>query len=89
MATPTPITSIDEKLSQLQLQQELENNQKQVQELNEKIETLKIKRQEDKQKLKDYDKLKIQVIIQNNLGIIADGSKCMSCHDQRQTKHLS
>ncbi|ENN75835.1 hypothetical protein YQE_07565, partial [Dendroctonus ponderosae] len=61
LVTPTPITSIDEKLSQLQLQQELENNQKQMQELNEKIETLKIKRQEDKQKLKDYDKLKIQL----------------------------
>ncbi|XP_066262436.1 dynactin subunit 1 [Euwallacea similis] len=60
LAAPTPITSVEDKLNVLQLQQELENRNVQLKDLNEKIETLKIRRQEDKEKLKDYDKLKIQ-----------------------------
>lgn len=60
--TPTPITSVEEKISNLQLQAELENRSQQIRDISEKLETLKIKRQEDKEKLKDYDKLKIQVI---------------------------
>lgn len=61
MATPTPITSMEDKLSNLQLQQEIENRNQQIRDLSEKIETMKIRRQEDKERLKDYDKLKIQV----------------------------
>nr|CAH7755036.1 unnamed protein product [Callosobruchus chinensis] len=61
LTTPTPITSIEEKISNLQLQQELENRSQQIKDLSEKLETLKLKRQEDKEKLKDYDKLKIQL----------------------------
>ncbi|KAF7279198.1 hypothetical protein GWI33_007604 [Rhynchophorus ferrugineus] len=59
--TPTPISSIEDKISHLQVQQELENRNQQIRDLNEKIETLKIRRQEDKERLKDYDKLKIQL----------------------------
>ncbi|KAJ8931890.1 hypothetical protein NQ314_015159 [Rhamnusium bicolor] len=59
--TPTPITSVEEKINNLQLQQELENRSQQIRDLGEKLETLKLKRQEDKEKLKDYDKLKIQL----------------------------
>ncbi|KAK9712383.1 Dynein associated protein [Popillia japonica] len=59
--TSTPITSMEEKLSNLQLQQEVENRNQQIKDLSEKLETLKIKRQEDKERLKDYDKLKIQL----------------------------
>nr|CAI5831015.1 unnamed protein product [Callosobruchus analis] len=61
LTTPTPITSIEEKISNLQLQQELENRSQQIKDLSEKLETLKMKRQEDKERLKDYDKLKIQL----------------------------
>ncbi|KAJ8920221.1 hypothetical protein NQ315_011882 [Exocentrus adspersus] len=59
--TTTPITSVEEKINSLQLQQELENRSQQLKDLGEKLETLKLKRQEDKEKLKDYDKLKIQL----------------------------
>ncbi|XP_030761561.1 dynactin subunit 1 isoform X2 [Sitophilus oryzae] len=59
--TPTPVASVEEKISHLQLQQELENRSQQIRDLNEKIDTLKIRRQEDKERLKDYDKLKIQL----------------------------
>lgn len=39
----------------------MENRSQQIRDLGEKLETLKIKRQEDKEKLKEYDKLKIQL----------------------------
>lgn len=50
-------------MSNLQLQQEIENRNQQIRDLTEKIETMKIRRQEDKERLKDYDKLKIQVCV--------------------------
>lgn len=53
---------MEDKINNLQLQQELENRNQQIKDLAEKIETLKLKRQDDKEKLKDYDKLRIQVI---------------------------
>ncbi|XP_050506481.1 dynactin subunit 1 isoform X1 [Diabrotica virgifera virgifera] len=58
---PTPVTSMDEKISNLQLQQELENRSQQIVDLGEKLDTLKIKRQEDKERLKNYEKLTIQL----------------------------
>lgn len=61
ITTPTPITSVEDKISYLQLQQEFENRNQQIRDLSEKIETLKIRRQDDKEKLKDYDKLRIQL----------------------------
>lgn len=60
-ATSTAITSVEEKLIHLQYTQELDNRNQQIKDLTEKLETLKIKRQEDKEKMKDYDKLKIQL----------------------------
>lgn len=59
--TPTPITSIDEKINMIQLQQEMENRNQQIKDLGEKLETLKIKRQQDKELLKECDKIKIQL----------------------------
>ncbi|XP_060529168.1 dynactin subunit 1 [Cylas formicarius] len=61
ITTPTPVISVEDKINNLQLQQELENRNQQIRDLNEKIETLKVKRQEDKEKLKEYDKVKIQL----------------------------
>lgn len=50
----------------MQLQQEIENRQQQIKDLTEKLESLKLRRQEDKDKLKDFDKLKIQVTPTNS-----------------------
>lgn len=73
--TPTPITSVEEKISHLQLQQELENRSQQIKDFGEKLETLKLKRQEDKEKLKDYDKLKIQVQSKQNKSIVLQSNR--------------
>lgn len=73
ITTPTPITSVEEKISNMQMQQELENRIQLIKDLSEKLESLKMRRQEDKEKLKDYDKLKIQVN-KNCLGISKNNS---------------
>lgn len=57
----TPITSIEDKLNNLQFQQELENRNQQIRDLSEKLDTLKVKRQEDLEKLKELDKVKLQL----------------------------
>lgn len=54
-------SSIDERLTNLQQQQEIEGLKVEVKDLNEKLETLKIKRNEDKIKLKEFEKTKIQL----------------------------
>lgn len=59
--TNAPTSSIEEKLTNLQYQQELDNKNQQNKDLTEKVETLKIKLQESKDRLKDFDKLKLQV----------------------------
>lgn len=60
-SAPTPVSSMEEKITIMQIQQECENRNQQIKDLQEKLETLKMKRQEDKEKLKDFDKLRIQV----------------------------
>ncbi|XP_067011702.2 dynactin subunit 1 isoform X2 [Anabrus simplex] len=52
---------VEERLSQLQMQQEIENLRLEVKDLNEKLDTLRLKRQQDKEKLKDLDKLRMEL----------------------------
>lgn len=54
-------SSIDDRLTNVQQQQEIEGLRIEVKDLNEKLETLKIKREDDKKKLKEYEKYKIQL----------------------------
>ena len=54
-------TSIDEKLASVQQQQENEGLQAEIRDLKEKLETLMIKRSEDKAKMKEMEKLRIQL----------------------------
>lgn len=53
--------TIDNQMTNLQQQQEIDGLRAEVKDLNEKLETLKIKRAEDKVKLKEGEKLKIQL----------------------------
>ena len=52
---------IGSKMENLQQQQEIEGLRAEVKDLSEKLETLKIKRTEDKVKLKEFEKVKIQL----------------------------
>jgi dynactin 1 len=54
-------TSIQGKMENLQQQQEIEGLKAEVKDLEEKLETLKVKRSEDKVKLKEFEKVKIQL----------------------------
>lgn len=55
------ISSADNKILLLRKDQEIDNLKLEVKDSNEKIETLKIKRNEDRLKLKEYEKTKIQL----------------------------
>ena len=55
----TALTS--DPLTNLQQQQEIEGLNAEIKDLNEKLDTLKIKRAEDKTKLKEFEKAKIQL----------------------------
>ena len=52
---------IGSKMENLQQQQEIEGLRAEVKDLGEKLETLKMKRSEDKIKLKEFEKVKIQL----------------------------
>ncbi|XP_018341862.1 PREDICTED: dynactin subunit 1 isoform X1 [Trachymyrmex septentrionalis] len=52
---------VEEKLSHLQLVQENDNLKSQVRDLTEKVETLRVKRMQDKERIKDFEKTKLQV----------------------------
>lgn len=63
--------SISEKVEALQNQQEMENLRAEVRDLEEKLETLKVKRGEDKNKLKEFEKVKIQLQSVSLLSFVA------------------
>uniref|UniRef100_A0A1W7RAM6 Dynactin subunit 1 n=1 Tax=Hadrurus spadix TaxID=141984 RepID=A0A1W7RAM6_9SCOR len=53
--------NIDNKLALLQKDQEIENLKTEIKDLKEKLETIMLKRSEDKVKLKEFEKTKIQL----------------------------
>lgn len=62
MASPalTAQHSVEEKLSALQLQQENDDLRNQVRDLSEKLETLRQRRAEDKERFREFDKMQTQ-----------------------------
>ncbi|KAK0073516.1 hypothetical protein PV325_009596, partial [Microctonus aethiopoides] len=59
-STVSQMNTVDEKLTHLQLLQENENLKAQITDLNEKLETLRVKRMQDKEKMKEFEKTKLQ-----------------------------
>ena len=51
---------MEEKINNIQLQQEINNYKDEIKDLEEKLDTLKVKRSQDKEKLKDYERIMIQ-----------------------------
>ena len=60
-SAPAPQQSLSDKITNLEQQQEIDNLKADVRDLQEKLETLKVKRAEDKVKLKEFEKVKIQL----------------------------
>uniref|UniRef100_A0A182W1F0 Dynactin subunit 1 n=1 Tax=Anopheles minimus TaxID=112268 RepID=A0A182W1F0_9DIPT len=58
--TPAPGSSTEDRIHILQLQQELEEMRKLNGDLSEKLETLKQRRAEDRERLREFDKMKTQ-----------------------------
>ncbi|XP_053697406.1 dynactin subunit 1 isoform X4 [Sabethes cyaneus] len=60
LTSPSPAPSTEDRIHLLQLQQEIEDLKTQNKDLVEKLETLKVRRAEDKERLREFDKLKTQ-----------------------------
>lgn len=58
--SPAPSSSTEDKIHNLQLQQENEELKNQIRDVSEKLETLRVRRSEDKERLRDFDKMKTQ-----------------------------
>ncbi|XP_008207365.1 dynactin subunit 1 isoform X4 [Nasonia vitripennis] len=61
MGPSTQSSTMEEKLTHLQLAQENENLKAQIRDLSERIEILRVKRMQDKERMKDFEKLKLQL----------------------------
>ena len=51
---------MEEKIAAIQLQQEINNYKEEIKDLGEKVDTLKVKRAQDQQKLKEMEKMVLQ-----------------------------
>ncbi|XP_051153127.1 dynactin subunit 1 isoform X2 [Leptopilina boulardi] len=60
-SSTTASSNIEEKLTHMQIAQENENLKSQVRDLTEKVELLRVKRIQDKERMKDFEKVKIQL----------------------------
>uniref|UniRef100_A0A182S043 Dynactin subunit 1 n=1 Tax=Anopheles funestus TaxID=62324 RepID=A0A182S043_ANOFN len=77
--TPAPGSSTEDRIHILQLQQELEEMRKLNSDLSEKLETLKQRRAEDRERLREFDKMKTQYE-----QLVEFKSKIMDAHSQLQ-----
>ncbi|XP_065560764.1 dynactin subunit 1-like isoform X4 [Artemia franciscana] len=59
--SPSLSLAIEEQGQVSVIKQELDNYRTEIKDLNEKLETLKVKRSQDKEKLKEFEKMKIQL----------------------------
>ncbi|EDS39730.1 150 kDa dynein-associated polypeptide [Culex quinquefasciatus] len=80
LTSPSPAPSgTEERIHLLQLQQEIEDLKTQNKDLVEKLETLKVRRAEDRERLREFDKLKTQYD-----QLVEFKSKIMDAHSQLQ-----
>ncbi|KAJ2941862.1 hypothetical protein O0L34_g10676 [Tuta absoluta] len=61
ITSPQPAPSVEEKLANLQAQQEITSLKSEVEDLKEKLETLKVRRAEDREKLREFERVKLQL----------------------------
>uniref|UniRef100_A0A182MM21 Dynactin subunit 1 n=1 Tax=Anopheles culicifacies TaxID=139723 RepID=A0A182MM21_9DIPT len=77
--TPAPGSSTEDRIHILQLQQELDEMRKLNSDLSEKLETLKQRRAEDRERLREFDKMKTQYE-----QLVEFKSKIMDAHSMLQ-----
>ncbi|CAK1556045.1 unnamed protein product [Leptosia nina] len=62
ITSPLPSsTAVEDKLANIQAQQEITNLKSEVEDLKEKLETLRIRRAEDREKLRELEKVRLQL----------------------------
>ncbi|XP_075989035.1 dynactin subunit 1 [Anticarsia gemmatalis] len=62
ITSPQPASStMEDKLANIQAQQEITNLKAEVEDLKEKLETLKVRRAEDREKLREFERVRLQL----------------------------
>ncbi|XP_059044809.1 dynactin subunit 1 [Achroia grisella] len=61
ITSPQPVPSVEDKLANLQAQQEITQLKSEVEDLKEKLETIKVRRAEDREKLRELERVKLQL----------------------------
>ncbi|KAL0852830.1 hypothetical protein ABMA27_012633 [Loxostege sticticalis] len=61
ITSPQPQPSVEDKLANLQAQQEITTLKAEVEDLKEKLETLKVRRAEDREKLRELERVRLQL----------------------------
>ncbi|XP_060809126.1 dynactin subunit 1 isoform X2 [Amyelois transitella] len=61
ITSPQPTTSAEDKMANLQAQQEITSLKSEVEDLKEKLETLKVRRAEDREKLRELERIRLQL----------------------------
>ncbi|XP_052755395.1 dynactin subunit 1 isoform X4 [Galleria mellonella] len=61
ITSPQPVPSVEDKLANIQAQQEITQLKSEVEDLKEKLETIKVRRAEDREKLRELERVKLQL----------------------------
>ncbi|CAG9789716.1 unnamed protein product [Diatraea saccharalis] len=61
ITSPQPVTSVEDKLANMQAQQEITQLKSEVEDLKEKLETLRVRRAEDREKLRELERVRLQL----------------------------
>ncbi|CAH2987621.1 unnamed protein product [Chilo suppressalis] len=61
ITSPQPVSSNEDKLANIQAQQEITQLKSEVVDLNEKLETLKVRRAEDREKIRELERVRLQL----------------------------
>ena len=73
-------TSISAQIESLHLQQEMDGLRAEVKDLQEKLDTLKVKRAQDAAKLKEFEKTKIQLQqVRQKFVVVVQSQICFYC----------
>ncbi|KAM3956837.1 dynactin subunit 1 [Aphomia sociella] len=61
ITSPQPVPSVEDKLANIQAQQEITQLKSEVEDLKEKLETIKVRRAEDREKLRELERVRLQL----------------------------
>ncbi|XP_013138470.1 PREDICTED: dynactin subunit 1-like [Papilio polytes] len=87
LTSPQPVSNaVEDKLANMQAQQEITNLKSEVEDLKEKLETLRVRRAEDREKLKELERVRLQLDQANEFKTKIMESKAQLQRDLQRAK---